>query len=403
MPINFTTMTDNVFAYTEKLINKFGPRKAGSKASRDCAEELYREMNSFADKASIEDFGVHAGAFLGWIRILVLFYAVGTVLLWLNLPWITAILLFVGILIMTFEFFLYKHSIDFLYPRKTGKNVIASIEPEGEVKQQIIISGHHDSARIFNFYIHQPKLYALRVIGGIGILATVFLLSTLISFIELPQLYTTILAGLASAGALIVLQLWFFASKKATPGAGDNLVASVMALESLREIANNKKEGKGLKHTRVIAISFDAEEEGLRGAYAYAKKHKSELQSIPTSMYNIDCPYFLENLFFLTTDINGSVKLSDDLAEKCRRTAENLGYKTEVKPIEFLTGGTDAAELAKIGVAATTMLAMPWGNSERASYYHTPEDTIDHVEKEVVRAGLEIFFNVIFKEDNTSK
>ena len=241
------------------------------------------------------------------------------------------------------------------------------------------------------------------MIGGIGILATVFLLSTLISFIELPQLYTTILAGLASAGALIVLQLWFFASKKATPGAGDNLVASVMALESLREIANNKKEGKGLKHTRVIAISFDAEEEGLRGAYAYAKKHKSELQSIPTSMYNIDCPYFLENLFFLTTDINGSVKLSDDLAEKCRITAENLGYKTEVKPIEFLTGGTDAAELAKIGVAATTMLAMPWGNSERASYYHTPEDTIDHVEKEVVRAGLEIFFNVIFKEDNTSK
>ena len=369
MPINFTTMTDNVFAYTEKLINKFGPRKAGSKASQDCAEELYREMNSFADKASIEDFGVHAGAFLGWIRILVLFYAVGTVLLWLNLPWITAILLFVGILIMTFEFFLYKHSIDFLYPRKTGKNVIASVEPEGEVKQQIIISGHHDSARIFNFYIHQPKLYALRVIGGIGILATVFLLSALISLIELPQLYTTILAGLASAGALIVLQLWFFASKKATPGAGDNLVASIMALESLREIAKNKKEGKGLKHTRVIAISFDAEEEGLRGAYAYAKKHANELTALPTYLYNIDCPYFLDDLFFLTTDINGSVKLSDDLAETCRATSERLGYKAEVKPIEFLTGGTDAAELAKVGVEATTMLAMPWGNRARASYY----------------------------------
>jgi len=65
MPLNFTIMTDKVFSYTEKLINKFGPRKAGSKASQDCAEELYNEMNSFADKAEVEEFGVHAGAFLG--------------------------------------------------------------------------------------------------------------------------------------------------------------------------------------------------------------------------------------------------------------------------------------------------------------------------------------------------
>ncbi|MCD6446630.1 MAG: M28 family peptidase, partial [Candidatus Marinimicrobia bacterium] len=252
----------------------------------------------------------------------------------------------------------------------------------------------------FNFYIHQPKLYALRVIGGIGILATIFLLSTVVSFVGLPQLYTTILAILASVGALIVLQLWFFASKKATPGAGDNLVASVMAVESLRQISKNKKEGKGLKYTRVIAISFDAEEEGLRGAYAYAKKHENEFKLIPTYLYNIDCPYFLEDLFFLTSDINGSVKLSDDFADKCRISAERLGYKTEIKPIEFLTGGTDAAELAKVGVEATTMMAMPWDNNARASYYHTPNDTIDHVEKDAVKAGLDVFFDLIKQKDN---
>ncbi|MCF7833102.1 MAG: Zn-dependent exopeptidase M28, partial [Candidatus Marinimicrobia bacterium] len=399
MPTNFKQMTDNVFDYTQKLIDKFGPRKAGSKASRDCAEELYNEMKSFADEARVEEFTVRAGAFLGWIRILVLLYSAGTALLWLNKPGIASGLLFIGIVIMIFQFFLYKHAIDFLYPKKTGKNVIGSVEPEGDVKQQVIISGHHDSAPIFNFNIYQPKLYALRVVGGVGILFAIFLLSAIVAITGLSQIFITIVAILASIGALIVLQLWFFASKKATPGAGDNLVASVMALESLREIAKNKKEGKGLKHTRVIAISFDAEEEGLRGAYAYAKKHKSELQAIPTAMYNIDCPYFLEDLFFLTSDINGSVKLSDDLAETCRTTAERLGYKVEVKPIEFLTGGTDAAELAKIGVAATTMLAMPWGNSERASYYHTPEDTIDHVEKEAVKAGLEVFFDLLARKD----
>ncbi len=394
-------MTERVFTYTSKLIDKHGPRKAGSKACQDTADDLLNEMKGFADDARIEEFGVHSGALLGWIRILVTLYSAGTVFLWLNMPWIASGVLLTGFLIMVFRFFLYKHAIDFLYPRKTGKNVIASVEPEGEIKQQIIISGHHDSARVFNFNIHQPKLYALRVVGGVGILFTLFLLSTVVAIAGLSQIFITVAAVFGSAGALIVLQLWFFASKKATPGAGDNLVASVMALESLRQIAKNKKEGKGLKHTRVTAISFDAEEEGLRGAYAYAQKHINEFETLPTFLFNIDCPYYLDDLFFLTTDINGSVKLSDDLAEKCRVISERLGYKAVTKPIEFLTGGTDAAELAKAGVHATTMLAMPWGNSSRAPVYHTPDDTIDHVEKEVVQAGLEIFFELIKKSEES--
>jgi hypothetical protein len=65
----------------------------------------------------------------------------------------------------------------------------------------------------------------------------------------------------------------------------------------------------------------------------------------------------------------------------------------------FSVGGTDAAELAKLGVEATTLLAMPWGNSSRAAVYHTPNDTIDHVEKDVVQAGLGIFFDVITNKD----
>jgi hypothetical protein len=86
MSINFDKMTDNVIAYTEELINKFGPRRAGSKASHDCANTLYEELNSFADDAKVEEFGVYTGAFLGWIRILVAFYTIGAAFLWLHMP-----------------------------------------------------------------------------------------------------------------------------------------------------------------------------------------------------------------------------------------------------------------------------------------------------------------------------
>lgn len=389
-----------VFSLTKRLTKKYPSRRAGDKGSIQCAKEIEQELGGFCDNAKSESFSVHKGAFLGWIRILVVLYALGVFFLWINMPIITALLLGIGIVIMVLQFFLYKHAIDFMFPKREAKNVVASIEPQGEAKSQIIISGHHDSARIFNFFIHQPKLYSLRVIGGIGILCAVFIASVVASIVA-SLVLSIIISAIASLGALIVLQLWFFASSKATPGAGDNMVSTAMAIESLREFATRKDQGEGLVHTRVVALSFDAEEEGLRGAYAYAHAHKKEFQEIPTIVFNIDCPYYLKDMFFLTSDINGSVKLSIELAQKCAEYAKELGYAANAKDITFLTGGTDAAELAKMGAFATTLMAMPWDNSERSSVYHTPKDTVDAVEQACVKACLEIFFKLVEEHDKT--
>lgn len=389
---------DRVFDLTKRLTETYPSRRAGDKGCIECAGEIEKELKSFCNSVHSEHFSVHKGAFLGWIRILVAFYAIGVAFLWIGLPLVTALLLGTGIIIMVLQFFLYKHAIDFLYPKRKGINVWGSVEPEDEVKSQIIISGHHDSARIFNFFIHQPKLYSLRVTGGIGILCAIFVLSIICSIIG-SIVVTTITAAISTLGALIVLQLWFFASAKATPGAGDNMVASAMAVEALREFSERQKKGSGLKNTRVVALSFDAEEEGLRGAYAYAQAHKEEFENLPTVLYNIDCPYELKDMFFLKTDINGSVQLDEELSKQCVQIAANLGYKAEEKEIAFLTGGTDAAELAKLGVSATTMMAMPWNNSERASVYHTPDDTVDALDTACIEAGLEIFFKLVEEQD----
>jgi len=60
------------------------------------------------------------------------------------------------------------------------------------------------------------------------------------------------------------------------------------------------------------------------------------------------------------------------------------------KPIEFLTGGTDTAELAKAGAQSTTLMGMTWGNSGRASVYHTPADTIESVSKTAVSHAIQL-------------
>jgi len=377
------------------MINKIGPRLAGTKASLDAADYLYQEMSSFTDSTKKEEFIIHKGAFLGWIRILVTCYALGVVFLWLKMPLVTVILLTISILILVFQFFLYKPFIDFLYPKKAACNVVGHIEPSGEVKEQIIISGHHDSAQIFNFLIHQPNLYNLRVTGGIALVIFLLLTSIFVFFFPVGIL-TTILKIIVSAGFLLTGQMWFFASSKGTPGAGDNLISSSMALEIGRYFSQHKT-----SHTRIIITSFDAEEEGLRGARAFAKAHKEEFSALPTTLLNVDCPYYLKNIFFLTTDINGSVQLSQSLAEDLVKIAHTLNYPAKTQAIAFLTGGTDAAELAKVGVKATTLLAMPWSNTERSSVYHTPKDTIDSIDVETIEAIVHIFLQYIQQVDNS--
>jgi len=145
-----------VFERTEKLIEKHGPRLAGTKASINCADDLYLEISSFADRAKKEDFYVFKGAFLGWIRILVFSFVLGVVSLWFRLPWLTFILSLSSVIILTLQFFLYLPLLDRFYPKKLARNVYGIVEPKGEIKHQIILSGHHDSAHIFNFSFINP-------------------------------------------------------------------------------------------------------------------------------------------------------------------------------------------------------------------------------------------------------
>jgi hypothetical protein len=377
------------FNLTDEIIKKTGPRLAGTKESMQAAEILKQKMDEFADETKIEEFYLHKGAFLGWIRILVTSYIIAIVFLWLQLPIVSLILALLSILVLVLQFFFYLPIIDIFYPKRKGYNALGYIEPKKEIKNQVIISGHHDSANVFNFLIHQPKLYNLRVTGSIFFVILLCVLALPLYFIQ-NNIFQIIIKILLSSGLLLIIQMWFFASKKGSPGAGDNLIASAMAVEVGRYFCENR-----LEHTRIIIASFDAEEEGLRGARSYAKKHKELFKTYPTTLLNTDCAYNLDDLFFLTSDINNTVELSLELANDLKKIANDKGYKAVSKPIAFLTGGTDAGELAKVGVKSTTLIGMPWSNDARSNVYHTPNDTLDNVDPKIIEASIDIFVEYI--------
>ncbi len=76
--------TEAALRLAGRLIDAIGPRPSGSAASRQAADALQTEAAAFADRVWSEDFTVHPGAFLGWIRLLVLLYIAGVALLWLE-------------------------------------------------------------------------------------------------------------------------------------------------------------------------------------------------------------------------------------------------------------------------------------------------------------------------------
>ena len=396
---------NDVLQYTGKIIDKFGPRLSGDPSTKKTAEFLKDEFGKYCDSTEVQEFDVHPNTFLGWIKLLTIIFTIDIILLWLNQPLIAAITITIGIIIMVMEFFLYKEFVDVFWKKKKGYNIIGKIEPKGEVKQQIIISGHIDSAYIFNFFVHQPKFYSLRINGGIGFIFLMFISSWVwviiqaISGVPPATGFTLTVKILFTISLILVIQLYFFRSKKGTPGAGDNLVSVCIADKIGKKFTELKKSGKGLENTRLVIAGWDAEECGLRGARAYVKKNLTEMKAIPTYNFNIDCPYLLDELFFLTTDINCSVKLSENMAAECKEISEKLGYSAKMKPIEFLTGGTDAGEFGRVGIDATCLIAMPWGGNERYDAYHTPKDVVSSIEPQCVEASLKIACEYISKKD----
>lgn len=405
-------MAKRALGLVSDLIEKHGPRLSGSEACLETAEELASELRPLCDRTEVETFSLHPNAFLGWIKLMVIVYPVALLAFWFSITPL-AILLAVGaILIMVFQFFLYKELIDPLYPKAEGRNVYGVIEPEGEVKQTVVYSGHHDSARVFNFFMDKPHLYMVRVGIGIGAYIALALLSVAALIVQIIRgkffLFTftspffLVWAIILTIALPWVFKLWQFASDEGTPGAGDNLIASAMGVELAAYFNQRREEGTPLKNTRLVLASFDGEEAGLRGARAFFQRHQydSEVLSSESWNFNVDCPYNAKDLFFLTSDINGSVQLSQEMASQCVALAKEMGFEAFSQPIAFLTGGTDAAEAAKVGVKATTLMAMPWGNSERAAAYHTPNDVVEAIEPLAVEVALSIAIKFIENLDS---
>jgi len=398
----------DTLSMTKDIIDKYGPRLTGTESTKQAAENIHELLSEHCDSSKIEKFEVRRESFLAFMKIFAVSFVISSIFFFLGGIWtMFAVCGYTFATIFALlQFVLYKETFDLLFRKFTGYNVSGVIKPSKKIKQRIIVQGHHDCAYIMNFLVDPKlqKMYAPRIFTGLIIFIGTNLLLVILVFLEIFQVQTdgfrNVISFIILVGAPAVIQFYFFKSNKVSPGAGDNLIASMIAVKIAQIFGESKKNGKNLmKHTEIVLISTDAEESALRGARAYVKRHIDELNAIPTYVFNIESLYNVEDLSFLTADINGFIKLSSEMAHDGMIIAESLGYKTKAAPITFGGGGTDAAEYAKQNIEATTILGMANTAIREGLVYHTQNDTVDSINPSVVKAVLEIVYRyILYKE-----
>jgi hypothetical protein len=404
--INSTDVQEALY-FTERVVRQCGPRLTGTPACKNAALMVADELKRHCDQIKIEEFDVSPAAFRSLLKAAAVIYTLSAILLYFDCLLVAS----VGFLLVAFlvvgQIFFYWQLFEPFCKKARGYNVFGIMEPAGEAKQQIIISGHHDSAHVFTFLKCCQKLYALRIIPAMLAVLAAPVFSLIWVYFRYLMGGTPAFAVHFQYGVLLslifVTPMYFFMSKEITPGAGDNMVATAMAIKLAQLFRQAREDGSDiLRHTRLILLSTDAEEAGLRGARAFARRHREELLAVPTYNFNIDSIYNLKELQFLTTDINSTIRLSREMATQCKNIAAELGYATRLFAITPGGGGTDAAEFARIGVHATTLIGMPTNLIRDGLVYHTVNDTVEHIEPAAIEASLKIALEYILRKDRES-
>lgn len=396
-----------VLFQTDSIIRNFGPRLAGSEAAKNAGIRLQSMLAEHCDATRMESFSFARLGMLAFMPILAGCFLLGFLLFSLGNFWMIpsfAVLAF-GSSFALEQFVMYHHTYDFLFPKYKGHNICGILEPEKSIKQTVILSAHHDSAFEFNYFKHPrlQKLYGPRIAIGLCMyhlmelgLLTLLVLSLVPNSNIIASTTMTICRIVGFLGIPLVGQFFFFISHRGTPGAGDNLVASVGLTKLAEKFHIQRVENQGLQHTRLLFISFDGEESGIRGSDAFVRAHLLELKNTPTYVINLESLYSLKHLSLLSKDINQNQPLDKTLTKIVQNVAKDMGYSLSINPIEWGGGGTDAGSFAKMGIAATTVLGMENRTIRDGLVYHTLRDTVDQIDPIGMQVSLNLVANTVY-------
>ncbi|MCL2512412.1 MAG: M28 family metallopeptidase [Oscillospiraceae bacterium] len=388
-----------------KMCKDIGPRLCGSPEEEKAQAYVADELKKCADKVDVEKFEVHPGSFYGWFTIAGVFGVIAVIALNIGLAAATLSLCALAFVMLVGQFLFYKPIVDIFFKKKTSNNVSATRKASAETKRHIIICGHIDSCPEWNFSYRGGRLL---LFGGMGsaLSGLIFVLAASIAAVAGGQAFET--GGLSGAARVLgyisiafvpsFIGMAFFTSRKlVVEGANDNLTGVFAAASVLKYLSDC---GVRFEHTDVTCLSTGGEEAGLRGAKAYAKQHKNELDAVETLVIAVDTLKDYDDMAVMNYDMTFMVKNNFAAGALVRKAGESADV--DIKTSAVFVGASDAAAFSEKKIPATALAAM---NPGPPRYYHTRLDKPDILDIKTIEKGIEVLLETVFlfDEDGLAK
>lgn len=389
------------------IIKTFEKRSPGSRGEEQACEYMAKVLKEDCgcDRADVESFKEHPGAFYGWL-FFTLTFVLAAVALFFFLPLASIILIVVGLGIALLEFGTYKKVVDPFFKEKTGHNVTAIKKCTGETKRRVIFNGHPDAAWEWpvNYKLGGVGFEGHAIICGVGALYYLILsiLSVAKNGVAFGQISTADPLAKAALWGLIfvpfIIGLYFMVNyRRVVDGANDNLSGCYMGISVLKFL---KDEGIELENTELGVVLTGSEEAGLRGAKAWCEAHKGEFDDVPTFIFSYDTIHDPKFLMVNYRDLNATVAADKDVSDLFMEAAAEIGVPCKKGMVPPLGGATDSAAFAQAGFRATGVTGL---NHKLEDYYHTRRDTYDNMDEEGLAGCFAASVKALEMFDNGAK
>ena len=401
---------DFAYDFIKRICVEIGPGSPCSPQERARAVAIKTEVEKVADEVKEERFSCAPDAFLKWFQFASALAVVAALFFHLGLlPYAPLLFTTLGlgiavfiVLILVFEFILFREFIDGLYPKKPSENIVGIIKPKSRSKPALasalapvlakrgkrgpnrilIFGGHHDSALQFNYLRYFKNGYfvaeGILIVGVILFAAGLFLRWISLVFawpwgwlVVGLQWYTWIYLPVS-----VFIGFTFTEKEKdggSVPGAVDNLSAVAILLMIGRVLKRHPEWIPA--DTEIRLVSFGCEEAGARGSRAYVRAHEAELRAADAVFVNFESIYDPEIEIF-TGDRNGTIRNSAEIVEELAQAAAAARVPSRVSHFPFAGGGTDALPFREKSIRAGCLFGMKIP-SQMVQFYHQPSDTFE--------------------------
>lgn len=395
--VSIMEQTQWIMARITEFCANYKRRLAGSANTRAATDAMAAMAGLWSDTVTKETFALRPTAFMGSILVQVVCGLAAIVLWWLaptaTTRWVSVALAAVWFVSWWGEYWTYHRIFDMLHRKAEGQNVLAVRKASGETRRRVIITGHADAAYEMTFLLHMKSWMVVLfiVVADLGMLF--FLVSALLSQLGLAgTAYSHAFPFAASPVALSLIGWAFFVNwRVVSPGANDNLTGCFTALSLLKEMAERDER---LQHTDFCVLITDGEECGLRGAMAFAERHKQELLDSDTLVLAADTFHDKAQLKVYHRGINFLQKNSPEVCALLREAGHQCGI--ELPNADFYPGATDAEAFSRFGIKAAAICASPVSTGP---YYHTRYDAPDSLSPACIETATNILRQFLLVAD----